>query len=155
MESSITTVFFKNIQNPFQQLAIVLATSGFIMLIGFLIKASGATVVSPEFPWLTSAAFILVYSVLTAVAAISSADIESYFRKSILAFVALIIASGLLASLFSGISINSAGTYKYIYVILVIVYLALLSIGGIIKRISMAIQREEDAYVSSQKNNNN
>ncbi len=129
--------------NPFLISAIVGGISLLVMLGGKLCYAMGWMGVSQSFPWLTAASFLLVYAIFNAVFSLSSKNIDHYMGRSILAFLALVAVSWLLARLISGIPINEAGTYRWIFFVLGFCYLVFLSIMGLIKRIVAYAQREE------------
>ncbi|MEM6725593.1 MAG: hypothetical protein AAF598_16245 [Bacteroidota bacterium] len=149
--SETPLTYFDRFDRPVIQALLVLAGSFAIMGIGKLLGITGIVTVAEDFPWLCSASFLLFFAMFNAIIALSTQDLESYFRKSILAFVGLLVLSLGLAFGFSGKWVSEAGSYKTIFIILTFGYLALLSIGGLIKRIAMILQKEEEQYRQTRK----
>lgn len=138
--------FLDQFGRPHIQALLVLGISAFVMLVSKIVGFTGLVSVNEDFPWLCAASFLLLFSMFNAIISLSTEDIERYFRHSILSFAGLLIISLFLAQGFSGKWVDEAGAYKTIFIILAIGYLALLSIGGLIKRIAMILQKEEENY---------
>lgn len=113
------------------------------MLIAKLIQASGLIDISQRFPWMTAAAFMLVFALFNSIFSISSPNLNKYWSRSIFSFAGLAAANGLLAYLLSGLTIWEAGSYSWIYVVLTFGYLVFISLMGFLKKIVEFAQREE------------
>ncbi len=131
------------IQKPFHQASIALGLGVIIMLVGWLLNATGLVEVAPDFYWLTAASCILLYAMFDAMISVSSESIDKYWGKAIPAFFGLMLVLSLLAMLLSSQSILEAGSYAWIYIILTFGFFAFLSIASFIKRILNLAMREE------------
>ena len=60
-----------------------------------------------------------------------------------LSFAVLVAGSGLVAWVLSGISLNEAGSYRWIFIVLAAVYIVFLSMMGFMKKIVEFAQKEE------------
>ncbi len=135
--------FLAKAYNPFHVSGVVAGVSALVMLGGKLFFLMGWLGVSQSFPWLTAASFVLVYAIFNSVFTLSSKNLDRYMGRSILAFLALVLVSGVLARLISGMPMDEAGTYKWIFFVLSFCYLVFISIMGLVKRIVAYAQREE------------
>lgn len=134
--------FYDKAYSPILQAGIALGLGTFIMLVAKLAVLSGAHI-SERFPWLTAASFMLCFALFNSVFSLAAKDLNHYWGRSIMCFMALALVSGLLAYLFSSLSIREAGSYAWIYVVVSIGYLVFLSMVAFIKRIVEFAQREE------------
>lgn len=129
--------------DPVRQALWVFAAVLLFTLLGKLVQVSGMTAVSPRFPWLTAAAFLLLFAVFNAVFSVSSPNMMKYWGRSIYCFMALAIASGLTAWLFSSLSISEAGSYRWIFIVVTCGYIIFLGMMAFLKNIVEFAQREE------------
>lgn len=74
---------------------------------------------------------------------LSAKDTGKYWSRSMIGFAGLAIFSGLLAWLFSQVSIGDARSYKWIYFVLTFGYLVFLSMMAFMKRVVEFAQKEE------------
>ncbi|MBR9921142.1 MAG: hypothetical protein GYB31_09905 [Bacteroidetes bacterium] len=135
--------FYAKAYNPILQAVLVFATAIIFMVFGKIINGLGIMEVGERFPWMTAAAFMLFFALFNAIISLSSKDLNQYWGRSIFSFGGLAIASGLMAWLFSGIEINEAGSYRWIYTVITFGYLVFLSLMGMMKRIVEFAQKEE------------
>ena len=66
-----------------------------------------------------------------------------YWGRSIYCYMGLAAVSGLFAYLTSSLSINEAGSYKWIFFVLTIGYLVFLSIMSLMRKVVEFAQKEE------------
>ena len=135
--------FFAKAYNPITQAAVVLCLALIIMIGGKLMGASGVLEVSERFPWMTAAAFLLFFSMFNSIFSLSSKNMNTYWGRSIMSYAALVLIMGGLAYLFSSISINEAGSYRWIMIILTFGYLVFMSIVRFMKSIVEFAEKEE------------
>ncbi len=109
---------------------------GASLLVMILSKIFGGIIdVGADFCWLTALAFLLFYAVGNSVFCLSAKDINKYWISSMLVFAGLTILSGTAAYALSGMSMEAAGGYKWLMIVVVFGYLVFLSIIGFMKRI--------------------
>ena len=135
--------FFAKAYNPVLQAAIILCAALVIMVLSKMIAGLGILYINPVFPWTTAAALMLFFAMFNSIFSLSAANVQQYWSRSIFSFIGLAAANGILAYLFSGVGINDAGSYKWIYVVLTIGYLVFLSMMNLMKLIVEFAQREE------------
>ena len=142
MTDNTNSVFYKS-YDPLMQAALVLGLGLIVMIGGKLFGMTNILSVSELFPWMTASAFLLFFAMFNSIFSLSSKDHNQYFGRSIMAYAGLVVGSGLLAYLFSSISIHEAGSYKWIIMILTFGYLVFLSMMGFIKKIVEYAEKEE------------
>ena len=135
--------FFDKVSNPIFQALICLAGVLLIGIIGKGLQLSGLMDISDRFPWMTAAAFMLFFSMFNSIFSLSAKNAGQYWGRSIYSFLGLATGAGLIAWLFSSLTINEAGSYRWIYIVLSIGYLVFLSIVNMIKRIVQFAEKEE------------
>ena len=137
------TSFFYKAYNPVLQAALAFG-AGILVTVGAkLVNLSGLLDVSDRFPWMSAAAFMLIFAIFNSIFSLSSKNLMQYWGRSIYSFLGLVFASGLVAYLFSSLSIYEAGSYRWIFFVLTIGYLVFLSIMSFMKRIVEFAQKEE------------
>ncbi len=141
MENKSHPIFVK-LQNPiFQGLALLAVV--LIFDIGAIVFRSAGMEIELRFPWTIAASFVLFFAAMNSVMSIFAVNTDKYWSRSVLCFAGLAVGSGLLAQLFSGLSMNDAGPYKWIYIVLTIGYVVFLLILTAMRRIVDFAQREE------------
>lgn len=138
-----STSLFEKAYSPALQGLLVFIAVFFVMVGGKLINSMGIMEISNEFPWLTSASFMLFFAIFNSVFSLAAKDINHYWGRSMLSFAGLAIGTGFLAYFFSSISLEETGAYKWIYVVLTFGYLVFLSIMGFMKRIVDFAEKED------------
>ena len=94
-------------------------------------------------PWTITVSFLLFFAVFNSVFSLSAKDINLYWRKSMISFVALMVFSGFLAYFLSGLSLQESGGYRWLFVVVSIGYLVFISIIGFMRTIVAYAQKEE------------
>ena len=141
MEKQSHPVFVK-LQNPVYQ-AIMLLAAVLVFNLGALVFRGAGMEIEQRFPWTIAASFLLFFSALNAILSIFAKNMDNYWSRSILCFVGLAALSALLAQLFSKLTMNDAGSYKWIYIVVTIGYLVFLLILTAMRKIVDFAQREE------------
>lgn len=141
METKSHPIFVK-LQNPVFQ-GLLLLTAVLVVNIGAKIFSGAGMEIEQRFPWTIAASFLLFFSAMNAVLSIFSKNIDNYWSRSILSFVGLAAISALLAYVFSQLTMNEAGSYKWIYIVLTFGYLVFLIILTAMRKIVDFAQREE------------
>jgi FtsH-binding integral membrane protein len=139
-QSSEASIFEKDI-SPFKQGLIILAATLFFQVIIF-ITASKDGFLSRTY-WTTSIALVLVFILFNAVLSLSTKDQNNYYLKSIITYVVLCIAGGILAYFFSKKTIDEAGPYRWMYIVFTMVYILILAIIRSMKWIVEFAQKKD------------
>lgn len=126
---------------PFVQAGISIVLGLFFML-GCLIFESSFEL-RPEKPWVFASTFLIFYSIFNVILSLGAKNAERYWTLSIIGFVLSVLALGLLAYLVSGLGINEAGSFRWIFIVVAISYLVFMSIVRAMKGIVEFAEREE------------
>ena len=147
MDRSNTTepqsTFIARAFNPVHQAMVALGSVVLVILVGKLINLTGLISVSNRFPWMAAAVFMLCFALFNSVFSLSAKDMMKYWGRSIYSFMGLACTSGVVAWLFSSLTINEAGSYRWIFIVVTIAYLVFLSLVGMMRKIVDFAQREE------------
>lgn len=136
------SLFAKSV-SPVKQAAATFAGVVVISLLAKGIAASDSLAVSDRFPWMAAASFMLVFALFNAVYSVSSKDMVKYYGRSIYSFMALAAASGLFAWLLSSKSLNEAGSYRWIYLVITVGYIVFLCMMAFMRKVVEFAQKEE------------
>lgn len=142
MNRTDTSIFDKGLSPAFQALITFGGVILFI-LVAKLVKLTGLLYVPDRFPWMAAASFLLLFAMFNSVFSLSAENMLKYWGRSIYSYLGLAFASGLAAYFFSAMTIDEAGSYRWIYVVLTIGYLVFLGMMAFMKRIVEFAQREE------------
>ena len=131
-----------NILNPVFQAAVVLSVVFAFNIAAVFAKAAGIEV-EQRFPWTIAASMLLFFAAGNAIMSLMAGNMDRYWSRSILSFMGLALTAGLMAYLFSSLTISEAGSYRWIYIVLTIGYLVFLSMITFMRKIIEFAQREE------------
>ncbi len=135
--------FIAKAYNPFLQAVVTLGAALGVILGAKLINFSGIIEVPARFPWMTAAVFMLCFALFNSLFSLSADNMMRYWGKSVYSFMGLAVASGLIAWLFSSMTIGEAGSYRWIFIVVTMSYLVFLSMVAMMRRIVDFAQREE------------
>ncbi|TNE48339.1 MAG: hypothetical protein EP344_18910 [Bacteroidetes bacterium] len=101
--------------------------------------------VEPEelFPWSIASALLLLFAVFNSMMSLNADNSARYWGRSMYAFIGLAFANGLAAWLFSGVPIGAAQSYRWIYIVITICLLVMLTMVNLMKKIVQFAEREE------------
>lgn len=135
--------FYNKAHNPYRQALIVQAVSLIVMVGANLLDASGLFDIHERFAWLTAASFLLFFALFNSIFSLAAADMNQYWSKSMVSFMALGVLSALFAWFFSSVPMGEAGSYRWIYIVVTFGYLVFLSLMRLTKNIVEFAEREE------------
>jgi hypothetical protein len=136
--------FMQRLYNPIFQAGLMLMAGIFVTTTAKLVEMAKITEVGDRFPWLSAASFLLMFAIFNSLSSLAiKQESNSYWGRAIASFVGLAAVSGLIAYLFSGLSIWEAGSYSWIYVVLAVGYLIFLGMMSFMKAVVQFAQREE------------
>lgn len=140
--SQSESIFSKTF-NPIYQAGMALGGVVIFSLLAKLVHSTGLVDVPQSFPWMSAAAFLLLFALFNSVFSLNSENMMKYWGKSIYCFMGLAAGAGFFAYLLSSLSINEAGSYRWIYIVVGIGYLVFLSMMAMLRKIVEFAQREE------------
>lgn len=131
----------KSPYSPFVQLAVVL-TLMLLFLIGH--RLFGGADRDPLTAWWIAGSFVLFFAFFNAIIGLATKAKGKYQIFSIPAFLGVVLFSAIIAELFSGVSIHDAGSYRWIFIVIAIVYLVFLAITNLMRTIiEIAIDQDK------------
>ena len=136
------SVYARNI-SPFLQASLVLGLIILFMVLSYFLLYFEVGGVKQGAPWTVFATFMLFYALINSVLSISAVSRNKYWLHSIISYVILGIVGGGLAYLFSGLSIDDAGSYRWILLIFTFCYILFLSIVRAMKKIVTIAQKQD------------
>ena len=131
---------FKNI-SPYHQAAVAVGL-GLLSMLGCLIFNQSLSL-EPQKPWVFAITFLLFYVVTNVVFSLNASNAEKYWTQSVFSFLLALVALGGLAYLVSGLGINEAGSFKWLFTVVTISYIVFMSIVRAMKSIVEFAQKEE------------
>lgn len=136
------STFLDKIKSPVLQAILVFSLVLILNVIVMFFSSAGVEV-EQRLPWTLAATFILFFAIFNSLISLMTDNMDRYWTRSILSYIALAGAVALLAWAFSSLTINEAGSYKWIYIVLTFGYLLFLSMIGFMRKIVEFAQREE------------
>ncbi len=129
---------------PHYQFVVILGLAVVLMLFSSLLPTAPYASTAGIMPWVVLCGMILFFALINSILSFSATDGSKYWMQSVFSFGALLIVGGILAWAISGVSINEAGSVRWIYFVLTFGYLVFLSIVNLIK-FFVALARRQDS----------
>lgn len=136
------SLYAKNI-SPFIQGGAVIGAILLFNLFSWLISLTGLLPIKDTAPWLIFTSFVLCYALVNSVLSISSHDRNKYWMHSIISFVAICLVGGIVSYLISGLTMDEAGSYRWILIVFSIGYILFLSIVRAMQKIVTIAQKQD------------
>lgn len=129
--------------DPILQAIFCLVASVFIMLLAVLLNYLGIVESSFKFTWITAGAFLMSFIMFNIMISFSVENMNRYWGRSFLGLFILFALSSGAAYYISGKPIEEAGSFKWIYMVLGLGYLVLLSIVNVLKNTIKWLQNKD------------
>lgn len=146
MSQSNSDLFSRMKTPPFQAACVgvlILVCAGILKI---LILTHAMTDVNPILFWVIGGAGILFYSLMNSVISLAAGDMNRYWIFSTLSYVALAVSCAVMAYTFSGVAIDDAGSFRWIFTVLTFGYLLFLSLMRFLRKIVQVAQKEDDRW---------
>lgn len=141
--------FFSRIYIPYYQALFVASFLILVMLSLKLLNLMSFADIPASVYWATCGAGLLFFAIFNSVISLQEPkDMNAYWYKSFASYAILLVSSGLAAQLISGVSMDEAGTFKWIYFILTFAYLLFLSLMRFMRKIVDIAQKEDKNWQS-------
>ncbi len=129
--------------SPFIQAVFVLVLILVFHIIGKIANSLGFAF-EDTYPWLVSCAMLLFFALFNAILSLSASNPNTYWWKSIVSFLAVAGIGAVLATWFSGLSMQEAGAIKWLYFVISFGYLCFISIVNLMKKfVNIAIKQDK------------
>lgn len=142
MVENSQSFFYKNI-SPFIQVTIVLGVILIFDVVVLAVRAGGVNSIKQETPWLIFTSFVLFYALINGILSISAKDPNQYWLRSLIAYAILLTAGYFLSRTFSGMTIDEAGSYRFLLFLFTFCYILILSIAQAMKKIVKIAQKQD------------
>ena len=129
--------------SPFMQGGAVLAAIFVFILITIVFGKLGLADTDTGTPWLVACSMTFFFAIGNSVLSLAADDLNTYWWQSILTYVLLVVLGGTIAYLFSGVSMDEVGSYRWLYVVFTFGHILFLSIARTMKRL-VKIAQEQD-----------
>ncbi len=120
------SIFEKQI-SPFKQAATVFGLVVFAILVSKAVGASDVSAVRESFPWEMAYSGLLFFAIFNCIFSFSYEDQNAYWWQSLLSFALLGICGILFAWWLSGLSMDEAGSYRWMAILFTFSYLVMLT----------------------------
>jgi hypothetical protein len=127
---------------PTKQAGIILAMMLVFNLL-WVIATSAGVDLEQRFPWLIATALMLFFGLFNSVFSLTSSDRMAYWRNSIIAYAVICASGGVLAWLFSGLTMDEAGAFKWMYFIMTFSFITFLTIVNLMRKIVDIAQKQD------------
>ena len=107
------------------------------------VGSGDAGVFSGKAYWINCITFMLVYALFNSLLSLLFKDQNAYWGRSIAVYAGIAILGGLLAYAFSGMTIDEAGSFRWLYLVFTLGYLIFLAIVRTIRKIVAISQRQD------------
>lgn len=129
--------------SPFKQVIFVVAVGVVLMGLTELLPQSPRMERTNSMPWTVASAMLLFFALANSVLAFSVKDGNKYWLYSMMSYAVLFITVSSLAYLVSGVGMDEAGSFRWIFLVFTFGYLILLSIVNLI-RFFVALSKRSD-----------
>ncbi len=133
----------KRLNSPLVQALAVLLIAYTIMVIGWLFNRFQPENSDPLFCWSIGAAFMLFFAMMNSVLSLRADSFMKYWQASMYSYMLLALGTALVAWGLSGIPINDAGSYRWIYMVISIGFIVFLTMVNFMKTIVKFAEKEE------------
>lgn len=134
---------WENEISPFRQLLFVLTVALIFMSLSSVIPRPSAISGMHNAPWVIISGLILFYAVSNSVLSFAAKKRDIYWLYSLVSFAILMIVGSIMARMFSGLTMDEAGTFRWIYFVFTFGYLVFLSIVNLIRFLVELAQRKD------------
>ncbi len=134
---------YEKLDRPPIQAAAVLAAALIIMAVGWAFTASGAFLFDALFAWSIGSAFMLFFALMNSLLSLRAVSFVKYWAASIYSYLALGLGTSMAAWGFSGIPLREAGSYRWIYIVVTVGFIVILSMVNFMKIIVRFAEKED------------
>jgi len=135
------SIFEKQI-SPFTQAAVVFGLIVLAILISKGVAASNISEVREGIPWEMAFSGLLFFAIFNCIFSFAYEDQNTYWWKSLLSFALLGIGGILFAWWVSGLTMDEAGSYRWMAILFTFCYLVMLSMCRAMRMILLWAQKQ-------------
>lgn len=136
------SIYAKNI-SPFVQAGGIYLLMLVFNVFSYLASFTDLILIKQGAPWVIFTSFILFYALINCILSIATKERNLYWLHSIISYVALGIIGGSTAWFISGLTMDEAGSYRWILIVFTFGYVLLLSIVRAMWKIVQIAQKQD------------
>jgi len=129
--------------SPFLQGGVVLGAIVIFILVTMIFGSIGLADTDGGTPWLVACSMTFFFVIGNSILSLAADDQNTYWWQSILTYVLLVVLGATSAYLFSGVSIDEAGSYRWLYVVFTFGHILFLTIVRTMKKIVKIAQKQD------------
>lgn len=137
------THFLDKLDRPPMQAAATFGVTLLIMGIGWAISATGLISFDRLFAWSIGSAMMLFFAMMNSLLSLRAESFVKYWRASIYSYLGLGFGTSMAAWGFSGVPLNDAGSYRWIYIVVTVGFIVFLTMVNLMKIIVNYAEKEE------------
>ena len=130
----------QRLANPFIQVAFVFIL---FLLVNWISSIIGS---ETKMPWTLAIAFQLLYIIYSVIIGLLNKSKWQYWSAAVAGYVILMFVNSFVAGKVSGISMDEAGTYRWIYFILIPIFLLFILITSLVKKIVTMAEQDDRRF---------
>lgn len=138
--SKLVTTFSK----PLYQAALVACMILLFTLVDYVLPHSNTLFEKNSGPWIVSTAMVLCYVILNSIVALRIEPIVPYWSKSVIYYFALLALSYAWSFILSGLHIDDAGSIRWLWFVITLVYMVFFGIARSVKNIVDIADRQDE-----------
>ncbi len=127
--------------SPFRILLWNALAAFFFQAVVYWASSDNETAFLPRTQYTIVLSFLMVFAMFTAVLSVSSSKPDEYWWKSLLSYTILTVSTGFTAYLFSGLTPDEAGPFRWMFFVFTFGFVFLLAIFRVIKWLVKLAQR--------------
>lgn len=135
--------YLDKLDRPLYQAVATFTLAMLIMIIGWAFSASGVVDADPLFAWSIGSALMLFFALMNSLLSLKAESFVKYWGASIYSYLGLGLGTSMAAWGFSGISLNDAGSYRWIYIVVTVGFIVFLTMVNLMKIIVRFAEKEE------------
>lgn len=139
-ENKLVTFFTK----PLHQVLLIVSMTIVFSLVDWMLPHRQDLFEVNSGPWIVSTAMILCFVILNAIIALRAEPIIPYWTQSVMYFIALLVFTYFWCYLLSGRHIDEVGSFRWLWIVLTLVYMVFFAIARSVKRIIDLANRQDE-----------
>jgi hypothetical protein len=130
----------QKLANPFVQVSFIFVL---FLLVNWMSDIAGS---ETKMPWTLAIAFQLLYIIYSIIIGLLNTSNFRYWLFAVAGYVILMFINSFVAGKISGITMDEAGTYRWIYFILIPVFLLFIVMANLIKKIVSLAEQDDRRF---------
>lgn len=131
------------IREPYLQAGAAAAMMIVFLLLAVSLSSIGPAPFSGRMPWVVVTAMLLLFAMFNSITCLGASEPGKYWNKSVISYLLLALFAYGSARLVSGLPIDEAGSFRWLFFVVSFSYLVFVSIVNLIRIIVAFAEKEE------------